>query len=307
MWITGIMKLEYTFPFTLGSQFPENVYIEATNNCNLKCIMCPHGHGMLKNKGHMSKETFFHIIDDLLKLPIKPKIALHITGEPFLNKSIFDFISYCSHHQLFSFLHTNGTLLDQDKTHELIKCGLNEITFSFEGEQPDNYNRIRKGADWNTVVNNIQYLLKMKDRPHVIIEILKFRTIDTTLSISKDFQNMFPGAAFHSYYASDWRGTLNDIDFLKEEKDLSDIGLCKLPLNDMAISWDGEVKVCTIDYNTEFSLGSIKDNSIMDIWLGLSRKEFLTQIYHKDYQSINVCKSCNAPYYAHKKERNWVE
>ena len=298
-------SLSYTFPFTLGSKVPENVYLDLTNMCNLKCTMCPQGHNKVINKGFIAKELFLKIVDDVASLMPQPRLAFHLIGEPFLHKDILEFVSRANQRGLYTFLHTNGTLLNEDKCQGIVESGLNQITFSFEGEDSDRYRQIRCGSNWETVVKNIQYLLKFSKGPEVIVEVLKFRGIDDSLDISKDFKDLFPGSRFHSYFASDWRGTL-DNKHLKEKRNISKQRICKIPLCDMAVGWDGIVKACTIDYNSEYPLGDLKKNSIMDVWLGEKRKAFLNKISNKDYSLINVCQNCNAPYYAHEKERTWT-
>jgi radical SAM protein with 4Fe4S-binding SPASM domain len=143
--------------------------------------------------------------------------------------------------------------------------------------------------------------LAIEKRPEVIIEVLKFRDRDDSLDISGDFKNYFKGASFNSYFASSWRGTLEDEQLSEETSGKPEI--CSLPLNDMAIGYDGVVKCCTIDYNSDCPLGDLNDELIMDVWLGDRRSDFLKRICNKDYKNIKTCKKCTAPYYAHKKER----
>lgn len=288
-----------------GFEVPETVYLDLTNQCNLKCIMCPQGHKMIMKKGFMSDKLFYKILNDLDSLKQKPKLAFHLIGEPFLHKHIFDYLRNAKEKGFYTFLHTNGNLLDQYKCQLLIECKIDEITFSFEGEDQHRYHQLRYGSDWNKVVSNIQYLLSLAGHPKIIIEVLKFRGIDKSLIIDKKFKNMFFGAEFCSFYASDWRGTLKDKRLTEKSED-SSMMTCKTPLKDMAIGWDGIVRGCTLDYNSECPLGDLNQENIMEIWSGKIRRNFLKKISEKKYTSIGICKDCNAPYYAHKKEHNWV-
>ena len=70
---------------------PKIVFFETTNVCNLKCEMCPHSEGLIENKGYASLALAQKIINELQKLyknTKKPKIALHLNGEPFMNKNL---------------------------------------------------------------------------------------------------------------------------------------------------------------------------------------------------------------------------
>ena len=68
--------LKYKFGYTLP--YPSKVFIEPTNECNLRCTMCVHGKGMNRKKGKMKMDSFMKIIDEVSFN--KPWIILHMAG-----------------------------------------------------------------------------------------------------------------------------------------------------------------------------------------------------------------------------------
>ena len=58
--------------------FPDRVYIESTNHCNLKCIMCPTGLGVIQRpKGYMDMDLYRRIVDELVYLEMpEPFLAV---------------------------------------------------------------------------------------------------------------------------------------------------------------------------------------------------------------------------------------
>ncbi len=78
----------YTNNHTVGA-YPMQVGIELTNNCNLKCVMCPHPR-MARQKGFIKKELFEKIIDE-----IKGKsefVYLYGMGESLLHPEFFELV-----------------------------------------------------------------------------------------------------------------------------------------------------------------------------------------------------------------------
>jgi MoaA/NifB/PqqE/SkfB family radical SAM enzyme len=73
-------------------EFPNDIMIEITNNCNLNCATC-YVHRDSRKKEFMSFEFFKEIID---QIPEKNKktISLYNYGEPLMHKEIDKFIEY---------------------------------------------------------------------------------------------------------------------------------------------------------------------------------------------------------------------
>ena len=73
--------------------FPDRVYVESTNVCNLDCIMCPTGlHIDTRPKGYMEWDLYTAIIDEIA--PLVEAVVLHSWGEPLLHKRIIEMIQY---------------------------------------------------------------------------------------------------------------------------------------------------------------------------------------------------------------------
>jgi len=113
--------------------FPLMVDVEATNNCNLSCSMCPVGNKTLKRKRGFMTGNIWHIV---LKELIKHKTPVRFVrwGEPTLHKNIYDWISEAKRHGLLTHLTTNGTKLNVS---EILDCGLDSIKISIHNETPD--------------------------------------------------------------------------------------------------------------------------------------------------------------------------
>ncbi len=287
------------------SQLPEAIYVETTNRCNLKCTMCHHGYGLTGPKGDMSWEVFRKIIDRIDSIPnYSPRVALHMNGEPALHKEFIRFCRYAASKGLYTFIHTNGTLLHPKIAKELIEAGLSEISFSFEGEDPELYEKIRVNAKFDIVVRNIRELLRVRGDTKIVIEVLKFYGTDASLEISSAFRGLFPGADFRSFYASDWHGSLQHLDFLKEpDVDYTNPRVCGDMRSVMPVSWDGKVHSCCIDYDSRLVVGDLVVQSIEEAWRSDARRWILEKMSSGRHKEIDLCKNCKAPYTVKSKKR----
>src|SRR5262249_53940863 len=53
----------YTTARSAGPIYPDRIYVESTNHCNLKCIMCPTGLGVIRRpKGYMAMDLYRRVI-----------------------------------------------------------------------------------------------------------------------------------------------------------------------------------------------------------------------------------------------------
>lgn len=286
-------------------ELPKQIYIDITNKCNLKCQMCPQGHGLVENKGNMTFELFEKIIEDITSFEnYRPSIALHVTGEPLLHKRLVDMVALASKRNLYTFVHTNGLLLDRVKGQQLVDAGISEVSVSFEGESPSNYEKIRVNSDHAKVKYNIREFLKIRKNVRVVVEVLKFRGIDRNIAISEQFKNEFPGAEFSSFYASDWRGTLSSSELC--EKGILDKkpDVCRDMRNVFVIAWDGKVRACCIDYNSQEIIGDMNEQNLKQVWFGTKRMDLLKLMAAGRHREIDLCKNCSAPYTTRTKERN---
>ncbi len=143
--------------------FPVMFDFEISNVCNLECIMCNGENSSLIRKNIEKlppltspyNEEFVEQIKEFLPYLTE---ARFVGGEPFLmeiNYKIWDEIIKINPDIEISVL-TNGTILD-DRIKKILKEGKFKISVSIDSLDKQNYEKIRKNADFDTVMNNIKY------------------------------------------------------------------------------------------------------------------------------------------------------
>jgi len=86
--------------------WPTNLQIEPSTKCNLRCAICPLTEGMGRSTGYMDFALFKKIIDEIGDYVFL--ILLWDWGEPFLNPSIYEMISYARQKGIRTVSSTNG-------------------------------------------------------------------------------------------------------------------------------------------------------------------------------------------------------
>jgi len=128
-------KLRYGHSF----DYPQYVWIDITNECNLRCIMCPQSKGLKRKKMAMDMSTFTSIVDQVCIS--RPRIILHVSGEPLLNKNVFKMIRYAKDKGCKVTMVTNATLLTREVSVRILETSLDNIFFSFDGCTPEIYEK----------------------------------------------------------------------------------------------------------------------------------------------------------------------
>jgi MoaA/NifB/PqqE/SkfB family radical SAM enzyme len=150
------------------------VYIEPTSICNLDCVTC------MRNVwdeplGRMSEVTFSHVLDSLKALDPLPTVFFGGFGEPLAHPGLIAMVravkSLGAHVEMI----TNGILLDERRSLELVKAGLDFLWVSLDGASAENYADVRLGASFPLVIDNLRRLRTVRcqagynhdHRPHL--------------------------------------------------------------------------------------------------------------------------------------------
>ena len=91
--------------------WPTHLQVEPEAHCNLNCPVCPVTTGLGRPIGRMDFNLFKKLIDEISEYVFL--ILLWDWGEPFLNPSVYDMISYAKLKGIKLVSSTNGHLLNK--------------------------------------------------------------------------------------------------------------------------------------------------------------------------------------------------
>ena len=300
--------------FGLRFSAPDQVLIEVTNHCNIRCIMCGRTY-YPRPRGYMSFDLYRELIDQL-RVPLD--INHFGLGEPLLHKHIVDMIRYSSEHGMRTQLVTNGTLLTPDISRELIRAGLSCLWVSIDGATDKTYEKIRPGAKFKTVVGNIESFNRLRNelggnRPFLgictvpmvsnIRELVDLARLGMKLGVDQFEVHRFADARgddpllvkrinAEDPFTPKWEGELSRV--LKELEELSkETGLtismpcldsdpllrpprrCAMPFTYPLITWEGYMTPCFCYINpAELNVGNLNEKPFFLVWNSRTYREF---------------------------------
>lgn len=138
---------------------PQNLYLEVTNRCNLKCKACILYKGSWEPPRDITLDELIRITD---QLPQLKKIALHGIGEPLLNEELPAMIRHLKNRGVYVLFNSNGILIDERRQDELITAGLNELRISLDAASAQGYKAMRNSDKFDQVVCNLKSFVAHK-------------------------------------------------------------------------------------------------------------------------------------------------
>ncbi|MHB8778487.1 MAG: radical SAM protein [Anaerolineales bacterium] len=141
------------------------VYIEPTVACNLDCITC-FRNAWEQPIGRMTEETFETIFHGLKQMDPIPNVYFGGIGEPLFHVKTIEWIRRVKELGVKVELITNGTILTEKISRELIDAGLDVLWVSLDGATPETYADIRIGTELPTILDNLKRLSKMRKASH---------------------------------------------------------------------------------------------------------------------------------------------
>jgi radical SAM protein with 4Fe4S-binding SPASM domain len=270
---------------------PVFMWIEPTNYCNLKCVMC--SNSVLKDKdvGFMKFSLYKKIIDE-----VKDYIGscfLFNSGESLFHKDIVRMIDYAEENGIRVQLHTNATILDRKMRHKMLNSKLSYILFSFDGLTKEYYEKIRINANFENTLDNVRsFLNERDDKPYTVIQNIIIDSVMDKDTFKTDFLN------FYSSFDK-----LPDDIIIKYPIDMSDDKLrknidftlfnpnkqvvkCPMVWCSSVIRWNGDVVACPFDFTGEINIGNVSEDSFIDVWNGNEMKKLRRGL------APNKCNNC---------------
>jgi radical SAM protein with 4Fe4S-binding SPASM domain len=290
----------------------DEIYIEITKRCNLRCYHCYIDNDILKRE--MSIEKIQDIIDQAAEMGV---LMIKVTGgEPLIHKDFFKIAKYIRDKNMLLRVYTNGTSLNEDVINNMYNCGIKEIQISVDGFYDETHDSIRRKKG---NLNNIKQALPILEKKN-IKTILSFTATDFNVSeikyfseYLKEFKHIKLNASLFMNYHNKQEcnhdmlnvsnDTINELkrcaytmqDVWSKKMDYGftysndNIGYCGAGNFSMYISSIGEVYMCPVLQENSFRLGNVNKERLKDIW---ENSEALNEFRKYKLRDIDKCNSC---------------
>lgn len=298
----------------------KELIIEISYNCNLSCIMCGFGQQAFDIHNFMTFEMFKKIVDELAnKTDI---IRLNGRGESVIHPDFEKMLDYVG--QNFTDkqinLFTNLSYHKNDIIEKFIKYNV-QLFISIDSNIKSELETIRKGSNYNIILNNLQQLQTINKRPFIVFTIqelnidriksianfalvnnchILYNTVRRDTGIEKfenivkqnidnikqqflQVESIYKNTKLSFFYPNQIAGI--KIGLNKTTKTHGEYIECPLLDKELCILYDGDVTPCNM-FNP-YIYGNIKNENIENIWNGQKRIEFI-----KNHKSHYYCKNC---------------
>ncbi len=293
-------------------RFPLRIGIESTNVCNLKCEFCGYRYAKRK-KGFISVELYEKVILQVKDMGI-PRVTLHTVGEPLLHKNIVDLVRIAHENGVQVGFSSNGQFLTKELARELIKAGLDGISFSGDGGTKETFERLRKGGKFETLIENMRIMKELRDelgevrdgffygkrkRPQIgiacIYTSLVEKEIDEYVRIFSPYVDYFKFVPVENQGAQnqgeemifpEWKGVHNPkFKFMRKP--------CDLYWSTLFVLWDGRVTPCCIDHDAKLVVGDVNQQHLKEIWLSEKMSELRRKHLLNKMEETADCAKCD--------------
>ena len=247
----------------------------------------------------MEFSLFRKIIDEAKEFVYD--MNLHHTGESLLHPEIIEMIRYANRTGIYTRLHTNATLLDEEKAKGILDVGLDFLSFSFDGYDKETYEGIRRGANFEKTLGYILDFLRLKKerrqkKPLVIFEVINFSEKPDDSAQQIAFRQQFEGLPLDKFVIKaphNWGGTYDlEGNPIHPEKYCA----CTFPWYALVVFWNGNVSPCPQDFFNNLSLGNVNESSIREIWHGRPLVNIREKMKQKKYHDLHPCATCDLLY-----------
>ena len=257
----------------------KKIYLEITNNCNLKCPFCIQN----KRKNEFISIDNFKIILSKIKDYTK-YLYFHVLGEPLLHPNINELINVASK-DFYINITTNGYLINKIKDNQNIRQ-VNISLHSFNSKYnltleeylnniisvinnlPNTYFSLRF---WVDNENNLKMKEYLENYFHKEIKLEENFKINSHVFISIGHEFIWPTLT-NNYY--------------------SDNGKCYALKDHIGILVDGTIIPCCLDTEGIINLGNIYQDNLDDI-INSKRYQTMLKCFQENKRCEELCKKCN--------------
>lgn len=272
------------------SDGPLYLLIEPTSVCNLKCPMCFQADESFTNKSYMGMmdiNLFKLAIDEAVLIGVKA-VTLASRGEPTLHPKLIEMLSYLKGKFLDLKLNTNGTKMSETLARAMIENGVNELVFSIDSNEKEIYEKLRYGAKFEKVKDNVLLFKKIRDQYPVHETLTRISGVNVL-----EEQNWIKFKDFWKDYVDQvgWVPAQNRWDTYNNEKKPMRTP-CSLLWERIYLWHDGKTNPCDVDYKSLLSPGVFPEKSLKELWK-TGKYSQIRNLHLNDLRGdLNPCDRC---------------
>lgn len=242
----------------------------------------------------MDREVWEKVLDEIRNWHRPLTLMTHGAGEPLLYKNLPELLYKAKQIPFLSVgFMCNGMLLNEKCISDLLEMQVDWLALSIDGINPQTHDFFRVNADLEHIEKNLHRLIEMKQQRNSRLPALFFNMVayPEIADQSEDYvMKWLPYA--ESVMISAFRPV--GIKKLWEGEPRFPFRPCPLLRRQAVISWDGQMGLCCEDINLDVPLGSIRSNSIADIFNQSPKLTAYRRLHdEKKIDRLALCSDCH--------------
>ena len=238
-----------------GVPIPSWIELSLIDVCNRSCVFCPKSDPKVAPNTYqkMNMVLINKLTRDLKKIKYKGSVVLCGYGEPMLHKEIYK-ISKKLAEVAFVEIVTNGATLTKDVINKLYHSNVNKL------------------------------LLSLYDGP---FQKKKFKKMEKEAKVPSGFiiqrDRWYDEKKDYGLKLTNRTGLIN----VGKQDDVKNFTYCYYPSYSVLIDWNGDVFLCSQDWQRRRTMGNIMLENFFDIWTGKTISKYR--------KNLLLGKRCNSP------------
>ncbi len=240
---------------------PSWIELSLIDVCNRKCVFCPKSDPTIAPDTHqkMNMNLINKLTSELKKINYKGSVVLCGYGEPMLHKNIYE-ISRKLAEASFVEIVTNGDTLNKDKIKKLYDSNVNKL------------------------------LISLYDGPE---QVKKFKSMADAAQVPEDFvilrNRWFDEKEDYGLKLTNRAGTVK----VGKQDSNETFTKCFYPSYSVLIDWNGDIFLCSQDWQRRRTMGNMMLENFFDIWVGSTITKYRKNLLNGK-RCNSPCTECNA-------------
>jgi len=277
-------------------EFPMMCVLSFVYVCNAKCPNCPYTNSAIRtdyqDRPLMNEDTFKIIADQCGEYGAWIRISGG--GEPMLHPKAVKLMEYAKKAGAKVGLITNGSKFSEESSRRLLAAQIDMIEFSVDAADPQIYERVRRGLDWETLLKNVKRMVKLrnkfKSKTKIIASGVNQLDVDIE-AVAKFWEPMvdnFQKRKYLTWGINDPSKSADPTPYLAPEERIP----CPFIFERLNIDSRGKVMVCGFDIAARTDMGNIHEKSIKEIWHGEGFDYYRQRHLSRRGDEIELCRNC---------------
>lgn len=270
--------------------------IEVTDKCNLACSFCSNK-DINREKHDIPEEIFYKAVNQYIQMGGRV-LRPYSTGEPLMCKRFPEYLAYAHRKGLGIRFTSNGLLLTEEISKQILKNGAQNINISVEGLNKSEYESIRTGGNFDRLRDNLSSFLAMRKQmglahPTIRIQTILFKHQEnkTYMGEFRRVWDEFCDSIIFTQYGTQGGNQIRNCKIVP----MKDRIICKYFFNLLCVNNDGSVSCCCVDYQHKLIVGDLTFQTLQEIWKGQKLADFRKLARKRAYEEIApVCTLCSS-------------